>query len=188
MQIIDGFCGSENTTCSLTEARMLFAVFSASILRPVEASRMVNRSPSSVTGLCSGAGIPPVWTHTIITIIPPGKNSPFLTPERVMSGDYRNSRAAITSKTHSHGQYGQEEHGRQCFMVVTVQLAAIWSWDDLNDVCVMNSVGQKTAVTEIECICIGGKTWRTFLRAALNFERDKRILVSVVVSGFPLGI
>lgn len=43
---------------------MVFAVFSASILRPVEPSRMVNRSPSSFPGLCSGAGIPPVWTHT----------------------------------------------------------------------------------------------------------------------------
>lgn len=77
---------SEHTTCSLTEARMLFAVFSASILRPVEPSRMANRSPSSVTGLCSGAGIPPVWTHTITAIIPPGKkNGPFLTPEWAMS-------------------------------------------------------------------------------------------------------
>lgn len=53
-----------DTTCSLTEARMLLAVLSASMLRPVELSRMVSRSPSSVTGLCSGAGIPPAWnTH-----------------------------------------------------------------------------------------------------------------------------
>lgn len=53
------------STCSLTEARMLLAVLSASMLRPVELSRMVSRSPSSVTGLCSGAGIPPVQnTHT----------------------------------------------------------------------------------------------------------------------------
>ncbi len=53
----------EHATCSLTEARMLLAVLSASMLRPVELSRMVSRSPSSVTGLCSGAGIPPVWTN-----------------------------------------------------------------------------------------------------------------------------
>ena len=43
---------------------MLLAVLSASMLRPVELSRMVSGSPSSVTGLCSGAGIPPTWTHT----------------------------------------------------------------------------------------------------------------------------
>lgn len=43
---------------------MLLAVLSASMLRPVELSRMVSRSPSSVTGPCSGAGIPPVWTNT----------------------------------------------------------------------------------------------------------------------------
>lgn len=42
---------------------MLLAVLSASMLRPVELSRMVSRSPSSVTGLCSGAGIPPAGTH-----------------------------------------------------------------------------------------------------------------------------
>lgn len=54
----------KHATCSLTEASMLLAVLSASMLRPVELLRMVSRSPSSVTGLCSGAGIPPVWTNT----------------------------------------------------------------------------------------------------------------------------
>lgn len=39
---------------------MLLAVLpSASMLRPVEPSRMLSRCPSSVAGLCSGAGIPP---------------------------------------------------------------------------------------------------------------------------------
>lgn len=59
------FKGGE-MTCSLTEARMLLAVLSASILRPVEQLWMVSRSPSSVSGLCSGAGIPPVHTHIYI--------------------------------------------------------------------------------------------------------------------------
>lgn len=120
---------SEHTTCSLTEARMLFAVFSASILRPVEPSRMANRSPSSVTGLCSGAGIPPVWTHTITAIIPPGKKkktvpSSLPSERRVLGFTCRHYQQ--NTNTRPHVQYGQVEEGRQCFKAVTVQIAAIW--------------------------------------------------------------
>lgn len=161
------------STCSLTEARMLLAVLSASMLRPVELSRMVSRSPSSVTGLCSGAGIPPVQnthtqTHNMIwspqalfwkgkkeknpqscTHIPnklcacmrAQTHSTLLsqplpdTHRRVMRSDYQWSHAAADTtsdtQTHAHACHmAQREKGCQCFMSVTVQINAIWPWDN----------------------------------------------------------
>lgn len=156
------------STCSLTEARMLLAVLSASMLRPVELSRMVSRSPSSVTGLCSGAGIPPVqnthtqthnmiwspqalfwkgkrkkkptilYTHTKQTVcVHACANTQPLpdTHRRVMRSDYQWSHAAADTtsdtQTHAHACHmAQREKGCQCFMSVTVQINAIWPWDN----------------------------------------------------------
>lgn len=148
-----------NTTCSLTEARMLLAVLSVSILRPVELSQMVSRSPSSVTGLCSGAGIPPVWIRTNKQWF--GLNSGSM-KHLVHTAEYAHACAnthhsliwldstllcytlandaekwlwvvthcTSSTQTHTHTSHmAQIQKDCQCFMSVTVQIIAIWAWD-----------------------------------------------------------
>lgn len=152
---------------------MLFAVFPASMLRPAEPSRMVNRSPSSVTGLCSGAGIPPVWTHTHDNRHHSSgekqsrphwsvQTRRFLRGDRSrVSGEQRVSTVTCrhhqqNTNTRPHVQYGQGEKARQYFKAVTVRMAAIWC-EMTTMVSMRNAVRHQTTVMESQCICTAGK-------------------------------
>lgn len=152
---------------------MLFAVFSASMLRPVELSWMVNRSPSSVNGLCSGAGIPPVWTHTHDNRHHSSgeeQSCPYWSVQtrRLLCGDSSQASdeqrvSTVTCRHHQqntntrpHVQYGQGEKARQFFKAVTVRIAAIWSWDDDAGVKrwfnMRNAVRHQTTAMQSQCI------------------------------------
>lgn len=152
---------------------MLLAVLSVSMLQPVELSRMVSRSPSSVTGLCSGAGIPPVWTNTRTYTHTHTRHDPVTTgthlrkknlvhtyptvcmrvqthsthkytlesttPRYTQASDAEKWLSMVThaattasnTQTHTHtGHMARREKDCQCFTSVTVQINAIWPWDN----------------------------------------------------------
>lgn len=123
---------------------MLLAVLSASMLRPVELSRMVSRSPSSVTGLCSGAGIPPAGTHAhtythtqcsghhrrsakSLAHIPDWVRARVNTRRQSDAEKWRRTTPAMHKHTPTHAIWPKQEKDCQCFMSMTVQMNAIWS-------------------------------------------------------------